>query len=199
MYGAGEFAKQFNVSRETLEKFKLYETLLIKWQKKINLVAPSTVKDIWLRHFADSAQIKDNLSIDDQIADIGAGAGFPGLVLAIFGFNVTLIESDQRKSMFLKTVMRALSLENCTVMNQRIEDVDQKFDVVTARALAPLDKLFDLSYPLINQGKLLFLKGANWQDEIDQLKNYKYKMSAERSISSEDSTILIFENVSRET
>ncbi len=199
MYGAEEFAKQFNVSRETLDKFRLYESLLIKWQKKINLIAPSTVKDIWLRHFADSAQIKDNLDIDNKIADIGAGAGFPGLVLAIFGFNVTLIESDQRKSMFLKTIVRALSLENSTVMNQRIEEVDKEFDVVTARALAPLDKLFDMSYPLINQGKFLFLKGANWQGEIDQLQNYKYNMSAESSVSSEDSTILIFENVSRET
>ena len=152
MYGAEEFAKQFNVSRETLDKFRLYESLLIKWQKKINLIAPSTVKDIWLRHFADSAQIKDNLDIDNKIADIGAGAGFPGLVLAIFGFNVTLIESDQRKSMFLKTIVRALSLENSTVMYLLLDDVDKEFDVVTARALAPLDKLFDMSFLLIFLG-----------------------------------------------
>ena len=123
---AEEFAKRFDVSRETLASLSVYVALLEKWQSRINLVSPATLPDIWHRHILDSAQLVPYLPVVSprqrcQILDIGSGAGFPGLVLAILGAgDVQLVESDQRKAVFLQTVIRELGL-SARVSNHRIE------------------------------------------------------------------------------
>ena len=109
---ADDFARRFDVSRETIDKLLAYEALLRQWQKTINLVAPSTLDSIWSRHFADSAQLLAIAAPDaKRWIDLGSGAGFPGLVLAIMlagrdGAKVTLVESDTRKAAFLGEVAR---------------------------------------------------------------------------------------------
>ena len=135
-----------NVSRETIEKFQLYLTLLEKWQRRINLVSHSTLANAWQRHILDSGQLAAYYPPQTaHILDVGSGAGFPGLVLAIMGgVTVDLVESDQRKAVFLSTVIRELGLP-ANVHNQRIEIMPNlQPDVITARALAPVPKLLNL-------------------------------------------------------
>ena len=121
-----DFAKQQNVSRETLEALTVYVALLEKWQPRINLISPASLPDIWHRHIFDSAQLLAHMpelapGEPRRILDIGSGAGFPGLVLSIMGgVTVDLVESDQRKAVFLSTVIRELGLP-AKVHNQRIE------------------------------------------------------------------------------
>ena len=169
---AYEVGKLLNVSRETLSQFEAYLALLEKWQRRINLVANSTMVDVWQRHILDSAQlIKFYPPNTKKILDVGSGAGFPGLVLAIMGnVEVDLVESDQRKAIFLSTVIRSLGLP-AKVHNQRIETLPNLApDVITARALAPVSKLMKL---IENQVSLdtvcLFLKGASVEDELTEL------------------------------
>lgn len=158
------------VSRETIEKLETYHHLLLKWQDKINLISPNTVKQAWERHFIDSLQLYNHLpSTEIDLVDIGSGAGFPGLVLATMGVqHVTLIESDRRKCIFLKEVVRALDLPNVVVLNKRIEQVeDIKADVVTARALASLNQLIEWSQAFLKpETVLIFPKGQQFEEEI---------------------------------
>ena len=107
-FGADDFRQVSGVSRETLERLRIYEALLRKWQAKINLVGPATLDDAWRRHFLDSAQLFPLLPANAQVVvDLGSGAGFPGLVLAVMGVpTVHLIESDLRKAAFLREVAR---------------------------------------------------------------------------------------------
>lgn len=168
-----DFKDLYNVSRETFEKLEAYHKLLFKWQKAINLVGPKTLQDSWARHFSDSAQlheyIPNNVSV---IADLGSGAGFPGLVLAMMcpDKQVHLIESDERKAQFLRTVSRETYLQNLTVHNERIENIEGLCpDLVTARALASLDDLFAFCLPWAQQNpqlNMLFLKGRQAEEEI---------------------------------
>ena len=173
------FAARFNVSRETLGSLSAYVALLEKWQRRINLVSPTTLPDIWHRHILDSAQLLPYLPVVStrercQILDIGSGAGFPGLVLAILGAgDVQLVESDQRKAVFLQTVIRELGLSAC-VSNQRIETLPAfQPDVITARALAALPKLISLIAPQLHDGlTCLFLKGASVGEELTNFQTY---------------------------
>ena len=176
---ANEFAKRFDVSRETLASLSAYVALLEKWQSRINLVSPATLPDIWHRHILDSAQLTQYLPAVSahqrrQILDIGSGAGFPGLVLAILGAgDVQLVESDQRKSVFLQTVIRELGI-SARVSNQRIETLPAcQPDVITARALAGLPKLMSLIAPQLHDGlTCLFLKGASINEELTNFQSY---------------------------
>ena len=126
------------------EKFIKYEKLLKNWSTRINLVAPSTLLDIYNRHIMDSAQLADYIPKDVKIIDLGSGAGFPGVVLAILGWNVTCIESVRKKTLFLETLKQELDLPNLTIINDRIENFLSKRPVntgnfiFTARAFAPL-------------------------------------------------------------
>jgi 16S rRNA (guanine527-N7)-methyltransferase len=164
-----------NVSRETIEKFQAYLTLLEKWQRRINLVSNSTLAEAWQRHILDSGQLVAFYPPQTrQILDVGSGAGFPGLVLAIMGgVTVDLVESDQRKAVFLSTVIRELGLP-AKVHNQRIETMPNLCpDVITARALAPVPKLLNLiETQLHSDGVCLFLKGASVEDELTNLQSY---------------------------
>jgi 16S rRNA (guanine527-N7)-methyltransferase len=171
-----DFAAAFDVSRETLERLETYETLLRQWQKAVNLVAPSTLGGIWHRHFADSAQI---LRVAPESArswvDLGSGAGFPGLVVAILlggaGARVTLIESDSRKCAFLREVARKTGT-TVDILSTRIEQAATQAkleppEVVSARALAPLDRLLGLAAPLFTPSTVgVFLKGRDAALEI---------------------------------
>jgi 16S rRNA (guanine527-N7)-methyltransferase len=163
------FATETGVSRETLERIRLYATLLTKWTARIDLVAPSTLPDLWRRHLLDSAQLHPLLPPDARrLVDLGSGGGFPGLVLAILGApDVHLVESDQRKCAFLREVARATGTA-VTIHAARIEAAAPlAADVVTARALAPLDRLLGWAVPhLAPGGVCLFLKGARNDDEL---------------------------------
>ena len=172
---ADEVGKLLNVSRETMSQLEAYLALLEKWQRRINLVANSTMVDVWQRHILDSAQlIKFYPPNTKKILDVGSGAGFPGLVLAIMGnVEVDLVESNQRKAIFLSTVIRSLVLP-AKVHNQRIETLPNLApDVITARALAPVSKLMKLIENQVSTDTVcLFLKGASVEDELTELQTY---------------------------
>lgn len=178
--GPSAFAKVFDVSRETLAMLTTYETLLRKWTPKINLVSPTSLNDLWSRHFIDSAQIWRLASRrPGHWVDMGSGAGFPGLVVAIMARNdgsatqLTLIESDTRKVAFLLTVCAELDLA-CGVLPARIEQLSSLgADVVSARALAPLSAL--LPYAEKHRrpsGICLFPKGATVHKEIEHARGH---------------------------
>ena len=164
-------------------RLNLYESLLRRWQPAVNLVAPATLPTIWSRHFADSAQLAALVPESARtLVDLGSGAGFPGLVLAILlvGENpagkglhrVILVESDTRKAAFLREVARQ-TLAPVDILSIRIENPATQIkvgpvDVVTARALAPLDRLLALAAPLFGAETVgLFLKGRDAQAEIE--------------------------------
>lgn len=154
------------VSRETEERFAVYAELLVRWQRVKNLVSPATLGEVWTRHLADSAQIVPLVPEALRWADIGSGAGFPGLVVAILladhaGAHVDLVEANARKCAFLREAARACGAP-ATVHNGRIADVLPELrsvDVLTARALAPLPDLLEMGKALIESGTVaIFLK-----------------------------------------
>jgi len=166
---ARQFQAATGVSRETLDRLQAYAELLTKWQKAINLVGPKTLPDLWRRHFLDSAQLYPLLPAGTaSLADLGSGAGFPGLVLAIMGVpEVHLVESDARKGTFLREVARITGAK-VGVHTTRIEQAEGfPADVVTARALAPLDTLFGYAARFWGPETTgLFLKGGAAEAEL---------------------------------
>lgn len=167
-----KFCSYVDVSRETYEKLEMYHDLLLKWQQKINLISPKTIDNAWERHFLDSAQLFSLLSKSQKpIFDLGSGAGFPGLVLSVMGIDFfRLIESDQKKSVFLSEVIRQTQ-STAIVWNKRIESlsISTKASVITSRACAPLFMLMDYAYPLIEEdGYCLFMKGKEAITEITE-------------------------------
>ncbi|WP_374631251.1 16S rRNA (guanine(527)-N(7))-methyltransferase RsmG [Ferrovibrio sp.] len=165
------FAAEAGVSRETLDRLRIYAAQLVKWTKAINLVAPNTLPDLWRRHFLDSAQLYP-LAADapGPWLDLGSGAGFPGLVIAAMGRQVTLIESDIRKATFLRETARQMDVP-AIVRAGRIEAVDpaslSRPAVISARALASLAELLDLAAPFMGPDTLLlFPKGRQAEDEL---------------------------------
>jgi 16S rRNA (guanine527-N7)-methyltransferase len=167
--GRAWFQQRFDVSRETMALLDRYAALLSDWQGKFNLVGPSTLPQVWVRHFADSAQLVA-LAEGRRWLDIGSGAGFPGMVIALLtASEVHLVDSVRKKSTFLETVRAELGLESrVKIHNIRVESLREgRFDVVTARACAPLATLFDWSLPSTAQSATwLLLKGATVEDEI---------------------------------
>ena len=174
---AADFVCAFSVSHETIERLELYAALLRQWQKAVNLVAPATLDEIWPRHFADCAQLPALAPNARKWLDLGTGAGFPGLVIAIIVANhecsVHLVESNSRKCAFLHEVARRTGVR-VTLHEGRIEDVARggrvkDIDVVTARALAPLDRLLGLSETFFSETTVgLFLKGREAAREIEE-------------------------------
>ena len=185
---------QLSVSRETIDQLAAFLALLSKWQPRINLVSSATLADAWHRHILDSAQLAVFLpETGAHILDIGSGAGFPGLVLSIITDNqVTLVESDQRKSVFLQTVIRELRLST-SVRNERVEAIPAMgANIVTARALAPIKRLLQLlDKQLPSVEKCLFLKGASLQEELTALQSYpNIEHRIYPSVTSQDGSIL---------
>lgn len=162
------------VSRETLQRLEIYAVLLEKWQKTINLVAPSTIAQLWSRHVLDSAQLMDHApEAVESWMDLGSGGGFPGLVCAVIAaethpkLSVTLVEADLRKAAFLRETARQMAI-TVGVLSRRIEDLPpSRVDVISARALAPLSNLCRYAKPHLSEtGICLFQKGARFNEEL---------------------------------
>jgi len=194
-YSFEDFARESYVSRETLEDYQLWYSLLLKWNKRINLVSPTALDDFWRRHALDSWQITPYIPNKTGLyIDLGSGAGFPGIALAIAAkhksedHNVTLVESAGKKASFLRTVIRDLDLP-AQVISQRAENLPAKtYDVVSARAFAPLDRLLKYAQPFWGTETIgLFLKGQNVDDELTEA-NKSWKYNVERISSLSDST-----------
>jgi 16S rRNA (guanine527-N7)-methyltransferase len=157
------------VSRETAARLDRFVVLLLKWQRTTHLIAPSTVQTLWTRHIADSLQLIDLAGEAHVWADMGSGAGFPGLVLACAfreqGKRVHLIESNIRKAAFLREAVAATespAVVHPVRMQKFVQSMDGKIDVVTARAVSPLDLLLRECAPLLQAGTLgLFPKGQD--------------------------------------
>ena len=196
------FAEKTNVSRETLSRFRSYADLLVRWQASINLVSENTLKDIWRRHFWDSVQLARFIPKRPcVITDLGSGAGFPGLVLSIFlDIEVNLVDSSGKKVAFLREAARVTDA-NIVLHQGRIEDlVLPKSDLITARALAPLEKLVDLAMPVLSPGgKCLFLKGARAEEELTNAKK-EWKMTVRRfpSATNANGVILSIQDIARD-
>jgi 16S rRNA (guanine527-N7)-methyltransferase len=165
-------AAKLDVSRETLRQLEAYVALVEKWQPRVNLVSPTSLRDIWVRHIWDSAQLAAYIPDGSpRLVDVGSGAGFPGLVLAILtDADCHLVESDQKKAIFLSTVIRECGL-TATVHNDRVESLPcLQASIITARALAPLDRLLPLLADQLRPGtRCLFLKGAQAETELASL------------------------------
>ena len=175
MFSAENFQNLPNVSRETFTDFVAWESLLRKWNTRINLVSENALMDFWGRHALDSWQLWDHVPAEtDHILDLGSGAGFPGLALAIGckekgRGDVTLVESAGKKANFLRTVIRELGLP-AKVWADRAEKLPPKtYDVISARAFAPLPRLYTYAHPFWGTDSLgLFLKGENVTAELTE-------------------------------
>ncbi len=194
-----EFQKLTSVSRETLDKLRIYFELLKKWQRAINLVSKSTLPHAWERHILDSYQILKHVPMDKGVwVDLGSGAGFPALVVAMASnFDVHVIESDQRKCQFMREVSRETST-NLTIHTKRIEAIEPfKADIISARALASLDKLIELAHPFATEKtSFLFLKGQDVDAELtNAAKCWRMDAVKHSSLSSSEGCVLQLENV----
>jgi len=189
-----------NVSRETLERLKQFEALLVKWNKAINLISKGE-KEIWQRHIIDSAQLLPLLKNNSTIlTDLGSGAGFPGLILSYLGVeNVHLVESDGRKCAFLTEAAR-LSPGKITIHHCRIEQIEPwETHVITARALAPLSKLIEMASVFGNKPEqYLFLKGAQVRTELDEAaRQWKFDHQLHASVTQTEGFIVELTNLSK--
>lgn len=200
---ADEFCAAFNVSRETAERLELYAGLLKQWNPAINLVAPSSLDEIWQRHFADSMQLS-NLAPKSATTwvDLGSGAGFPGMVVALarpHPTTMTCVESDLRKATFLRRVAQETRAD-ITIISKRIEDVAPiGADMVSARALAPLDKLLGLVIRHLSpQGTALLPKGEGWCAEVDKaLETWSFSFEKHPSRTRDGAVILAIKDIAR--
>ncbi len=195
------FAEAFKVPRETIHRLARYAELLAHWQKTTNLVAPSTVPLLWSRHFADSAQLRTLAQNPRLWLDLGSGAGFPGLVIAILetgtpNFRMHLVESNRKKCAFLAEVARetkapveihAVRIEDCADSAHSLEP-----DVISARALAPLPRLLELASPFFGPTtRGLFLKGREAETEIETARaEWDFTARLHPSLTSPDSHIV---------
>ncbi|MGF1476765.1 MAG: 16S rRNA (guanine(527)-N(7))-methyltransferase RsmG [Geminicoccaceae bacterium] len=182
-------AERLDLTNDQTQALGAYLNLLVKWQRKINLVAQTTLDDPWRRHMLDSGQLLGHLPPEAvSIADLGSGAGFPGLVLAIISRRpVDLIEADQRKAAFLREAARLTGAE-VTVRCQRIEQIDpgKGYDLITARALTSLERLLKLARPIGHERTVyLFPKGRQAESELTEAHRH-WHMQVHRSPSLSD-------------
>jgi len=194
------FCRFIQVSRETITSLKKYEDLLIKANKSLNLVGDSTINQIWSRHFLDSAQVIDFVDKNDKcLVDLGSGAGFPGLVLAIacrdrkIPLKIKLIEKSSKKVKFLKDVIEELDLK-VEVFNQNILGEEIKFveDVFIARAFKPLKKILQLMHNNAENYKKIFIfLGKTGKNELLQAsKSWDIEYKQRVSVTSSDSMVI---------
>jgi 16S rRNA (guanine527-N7)-methyltransferase len=173
MGGEADVLARLDVSRETSERLTKYATLLEKWNAKINLVSRATLTELWTRHILDSAQLFEMTAPKPHWVDLGSGGGFPGLVIACLAaekapdMRTTLIESDQRKTVFLRTVIRETGVA-AEVIAERVEKaLPQEADILSARALTNLAGLLGYAERHLKPGgTALFPKGVRWENEV---------------------------------
>lgn len=193
-----------DVSRETLDRLSAYVSLLEKWNPRINLVGRQTLPDVWQRHILDCGQLSRYVPADGPWIDLGSGAGLPGVILAILSpVPVHLVESDSRKCAFLREAAR-ITGANTTIHNSRIEAVAPDLaalnpTLVTARALAPLDRLLHMVAPICTSGTaILLLKGRDVEVELTEAsKSWTMQASLHQSLSDPDGRVLKLEGLSR--
>ncbi|MDG1285979.1 MAG: 16S rRNA (guanine(527)-N(7))-methyltransferase RsmG [Rickettsiales bacterium] len=189
-----EFTKSISVSRETHLRLLRYVELLEEWGSAINLV--SSNENLWHRHIIDSAQMANYVDSDasKRILDLGSGGGLPGIVLAVMMPNpITLVESDRRKSLFLKHCIHELKLTHAEVENQRIEKCELEGAIIVARALAPLNDLFGYVRPfLLEDSTCLFPKGRNYVKECEEASRFwEYEKEVIPSLSGDGALLRI--------
>lgn len=195
-----------DVSRETVERLEHFGTLVRKWSRRINLISPADLPDLWTRHILDSAQLA-RFAPDTRASwvDIGSGGGFPGLVLAILfqerrpGVALTMVESDGRKAAFLHHAANELGV-TVRVITQRLESLDPLgADVLSARALAPLPTLLShAERHLAPDGIAIFPKGRTWAGElVEARRNWQFELAIHESLTDDQARILIIEGLSR--
>lgn len=176
-------AKKINIELDDkmLNRFELYKDLLLEWNEKINLTAITDEYEIIMKHFIDSLEIVKYIKEGESIVDVGTGAGFPGVVIAIYfdkKVSITLIDALNKRIDFLKEVTNRLCLSNIELVHGRAEEIAkdlkyrEKFDICTSRAVAPLNILLELDVPYLKtNGKCLLLKSNNINEEIEKSKN----------------------------
>lgn len=197
-FTADHFAELPDVSRETYEDFLAYEALLAKWNRKINLVSPRAAQDFWGRHALDSWQLVRFLPQNaENLLDLGSGAGFPAIPIAIHckqrgQGHVTLVESAGKKANFLRAVIRELSLPASVWAGRAEEMPANPYDVITARAFAPLPRLLTYAQPFWKNSSLaLLLKGQGAAHELTQAsERWIYDVESEPSLSDPTGVIL---------
>ncbi|WP_375253929.1 16S rRNA (guanine(527)-N(7))-methyltransferase RsmG [Yoonia sp.] len=195
-----------DVSRETIARLELYSQLVTKWTPKINLIARSSITEIWNRHIIDSAQLY-RFAPDSygKWVDLGSGAGFPGIVMAIIaiekqpGAEFVLIESDQRKATFLRTAAREIGLK-VSVLADRIENLPQQTaDIVSARALTSLSGLLALSERHIaRDGVCLFHKGKQAEQELAEARaGWRFALEDHASLTDPEARLLAIQRIEK--
>ncbi len=211
------FAAIARVSRETAERFETWRALIEAWSRRINLVGPSTLEDFWSRHALDSVQIVDLVPKTDEAdgprrwVDIGSGAGFPGLAVALVlegagrADEVHLVEANQKKAAFLREAVRATG-SRAIVRAQRVEELGagrgrgapaERFDVITARACAPLTRLLGYAHPLWKENSVgVFLKGREAEAELTAAcKSWRFQLELQPSRSDPDGRVVLIKRL----
>ncbi|MDA0231755.1 MAG: 16S rRNA (guanine(527)-N(7))-methyltransferase RsmG [Proteobacteria bacterium] len=173
-YGVEDFVRDYDVSRETCARLEQFVQLLRHWNRRVNLVSKDSLNDVWRRHIADSAQLRDVIpAYEGALIDVGSGAGFPGMVLAIMGLaDIHLIEAGAKKCVFLREAARITGCQ-VTIHNIRLGDDSASLAalpvaaIVTARAVSPLAKLLDIVFPIVyDRTYCMFSKGMQAEDEL---------------------------------
>ena len=188
--------------KDILSKLQTYQTLLLKWQKSVNLVGNSTIADSWNRHFVDSAQLAKYITKKTpRIIDIGSGGGFPGLVLAMMiDGEFHLVESDKKKCIFLSEVSRETGIK-VIIHNDRVETLSiPDVDYLTSRACASVSHTLKISQTLVSHGtKYLFLKGKNYPIELEEAKidGWNFDVKIHSSITEKEAAVLELSHVKR--
>ena len=185
-----------DINEEKIKKFYLYMQLLIEWNEKINLTAITEPKEVIIKHFIDSLTISNIIKDNSKVIDVGTGAGFPGIPLKIFNdtLNVTLLDSLNKRAIFLNEVIKRLNLKNIEVIHGRAEDYAriseyrEKYDYAVSRAVAPLNILLEYLSPYIKvKGQAIAMKGSNAEEEIKMantaLKKLKCEVKTSREMS----------------
>ena len=176
---------------EQFQKLLSYQALLLESNKHTNLISRNTENEIFYRHMLDSFQLLQYIKPNQAVLDIGTGAGFPGLVLAIMGIDIMMIDSNNKKVKFVQKIIDALGLDS-KIQHSRIEEINITTDVVIARALKPLPKLLPLVYRnIVFKDKMLFLKGLNLDNELAQAQHmFEFQYDLLPSITSSESKII---------
>lgn len=183
-------ASKMNISLDEnmLEKFEMYKNLLVEWNGKINLTSITDDYEVIMKHFVDSLEIVKYINKNENIIDIGTGAGFPGIVIAIYfdsNVNITLLDALEKRLNFLSEVIQKLGLKKITLLHGRAEEIGndiiyrEKFDVATSRAVSSMNILLELSIPLVKvNGRCLLLKGSKVKEEINASKTALEKLNS---------------------
>ena len=167
------------INQEKVNKFYKYMNLLLEWNEKMNLTAITDYEEIIIKHFIDSLTIEQEIKENSQVVDVGTGAGFPGIPLKIFrdDIKITLVDSLNKRLIFLDTVVKELELNNVDIIHMRAEEIGrnkkyrEKFDVVTSRAVANLATLSEYMIPLVKEnGLAICMKGSKIEEEVEGAK-----------------------------